>query len=230
MFKKLRCIDAANITEHDSPHVEDAAVMSMVLMTQARHHETGQHIIRTQHYVHELELALAGHPPFLNTLDDETIKVICKAAALHDIGKVGVPDRILLKPGPLTPEEFEKMKLHTIYGRDIIMAAKEKMKASEKFLCAALDIALYHHEKWIGDGYPEGLVGESIPLPARLMAVADVYDVLISVRPYKEALPHAEAIRIIADERGAHFDPVIVDALQGVQDKFAAIAARFADI
>lgn len=229
MPEKLHCIGAAEITEHDSPDVENAAVMSMVLVTQARHHETGQHIIRAQYYVHELALSLAGHPPFMNTLDNGTVNLICKAAALHDIGKVGVPDRILLKPGPLSPDEFEKMKLHTIYGRDIIMAAKEKMKASEKFLHAALDIALYHHEKWTGNGYPEGLAGEGIPLPARLMAVADVYDVLVSARPYKEALPHAEAIRIIVSERGAHFDPVMVDALQGLQDKFAAIAARFAD-
>ena len=229
MTQALRDSTDFELSGYDAPDIEDAVIMAMSVMTAARHHETGRHITRTQQYVRVLAQALAAYPAFSAMLDHRSITVIYKAAALHDIGKVGVPDHILLKPGPLAPHEFEEMKRHTVYGRDAIMAAKQRMRAPRSFLYAALNISYYHHEKWDGTGYPEGLAGNAIPLPARLMAVADVYDALTSARPYKEALSHAKAMRIIANERDAHFDPALVDALKDVQGEFATIAAQFAD-
>jgi putative two-component system response regulator len=148
---------------------------------------------------------------------------------LHDIGKVGIPDRILLKPGRLTPEEFEVMKTHTTLGRDAIQHAEEALGVRVKFLTMAKEIAYSHQEKWDGSGYPEGLKGEAIPLSARLMAVADVYDALISERVYKKGMPHEDAVAIMRQGRGTHFDPDILDAFLELQQEFRAIAVRFAD-
>jgi putative two-component system response regulator len=148
---------------------------------------------------------------------------------LHDIGKVGIPDRILLKPGRLTPEEFEVMKTHTTLGRDAIQHAEEALGVRVKFLTIAKEIAYSHQEKWDGSGYPEGLKGEAIPLSARLMAVADVYDALISERVYKKGMPHEDAVAIMRQGRGTHFDPDILDAFLELQQEFRAIAVRFAD-
>jgi putative two-component system response regulator len=148
---------------------------------------------------------------------------------LHDIGKVGIPDRILLKPGRFTPEEFEIMKTHTTLGRDAIIAAEKQLGMEVGFLRHAKDIAYYHQEKWDGSGYPEGLSGEDIPISARLMAVADVYDALISRRVYKEGMPHEKAVTIIREGRGSHFDPDMVDAFLDLEGEFRAIAARYAD-
>ncbi|MCJ8271086.1 MAG: HD domain-containing protein, partial [Psychrosphaera sp.] len=147
----------------------------------------------------------------------------------HDIGKVGVPDSILLKPGKLTDVEFEEMKRHTNYGFDAIVAAENTMAEGGNFLYYAKEIALYHQEKWDGSGYPEGLVGENIPVSARLMAVADVYDALISKRVYKPAFSHEKAVDIIEAGRGAHFDPDMVDAFSAISAQFREIAAQFAD-
>ena len=210
--------------------IEHAVTQALLLMTQTRNYETGQHIFRSQHYIKELLLALAGHPPYNALLAPGRIAALCDAASLHDIGKVGVPDHILLKPGRLTTEEFEKMKTHAVFGRDIIIAAKWEMRAGRSFLRTARDIAHYHHEKWDGSGYPEGLAGEAIPLPARLMAIADVYDALISERPYRKELSHAKAMQIIKEGKGAHFDPELVDAFVGIQEQIALIATRFADL
>jgi putative two-component system response regulator len=155
--------------------------------------------------------------------------MLFKSAPLHDIGKVGIPDCILLKPGRLTPEEFEIMKTHAALGRDAIEHAERTLGTDVEFLTVAKEIAYSHQEKWDGSGYPEGLSGEAIPISARLMAVADVYDALISRRVYKESMPHEAATAIIAEGRGRHFDPDMVDAFLEIQDEFRAIAARYAD-
>jgi putative two-component system response regulator len=152
-----------------------------------------------------------------------------KSAPLHDIGKVGIPDHILLKPGRLEPEEFEIMKTHTTLGRDTIQTAEAALDVKVDFLTTAKEIAYSHQEKWDGSGYPQGLKGEQIPLSARVMAVADVYDALITKRVYKPAMPHETAAQIIMNGAGAHFDPEVVDAFVHVVEEFKAVAQRYAD-
>jgi len=209
--------------------VQDVTIAAMGSLAETRDNETGNHIRRTQHYVRELARALADHPRFADTLTPQMIELLYKSAPLHDIGKVGIPDAILLKPGKLTADEFEIMKRHTTYGRDTILAAEALLDVPDSFLRLAREIAYSHQEKWDGSGYPEGLRGEDIPLSARLMAVADVYDALISRRVYKPAFSHEEATAIIEGGRGSHFDPDMVDAFSGLSQRFAAIAARFVD-
>ena len=174
-------------------------------------------------------MRLKDHPRFRGELDDTSIDLLFKSASLHDIGKIGIPDNILLKPGKLTPEEFEIMKTHTTLGRDAIEAAEKQLGMKVEFLTLAKEIAYYHQEKWDGSGYPTGISGDDIPISARLMAVADVYDALISRRVYKEGMPHAKAVEIIVEGKGLHFDPDVADAFVELQDEFRAIAARFAD-
>lgn len=209
--------------------LQDAIIIAMASLAETRDNETGHHIRRTQHYIQELALELQKHPKFKEVLDQKFIATLYKSAPLHDIGKVGVPDRILLKPGRLTPEEFEEMKRHTIYGRDAIIAAEKSLVVPESFLVAARDIAYCHHEKWDGSGYPQALSGEEIPLSARLMALADVYDALITKRIYKEAISHKESVEIISQGSGTHFQPEVVDAFLAVHDKFDAIAKQFSE-
>ncbi len=155
--------------------------------------------------------------------------MLFKSAPLHDIGKVGIPDAILLKPGRLSPEEFEIMKTHTTLGRQAIEHAEQLLGMQVDFLSMSKDIAQSHQEKWDGSGYPQQLAGDAIPLSARLMALADVYDALISRRIYKPAMSHAQAAEIIVAGRGQHFDPDVVDAFLAIQDEFQAIARRFSD-
>lgn len=210
--------------------IQDVTIMAMASLAETRDSDTGNHIRRTQHYVKVLAQHLRKHPRFASVLDDDRyIAMLFKSAPLHDIGKVGIPDRILLKPGKLTFEEFEIMKTHTTLGRDAIQAAEEHLGMKVEFLNLAKEIAYGHQEKWDGSGYPQGAAGEAIPVGARLMAVADVYDALISRRVYKEGMPHDKAAAIIVQGRGQHFDPDIVDAFVAVQDQFIAIAQRFAD-
>ncbi|MCG8617857.1 MAG: two-component system response regulator, partial [Desulfobacterales bacterium] len=198
-------------------------------LAEYRDPETGGHIRRTQNYVKCLALALRGCKAFpAYPLDDDHIDLLVKSAPLHDIGKVGVPDAILLKPGKLTPEEFDAMKQHTVYGRDIITAS-EKRLGNESFLRIAREIAYSHHEWWDGSGYPLGLKGEEIPLAGRLMALADVYDALISKRSYKPAFSHDKAVRIITEAKGTHFDPELVDLFLVHEDEFHRISGEFAD-
>jgi putative two-component system response regulator len=157
------------------------------------------------------------------------IEIMYKSAPLHDIGKVGIPDAILLKPGPLDAAEFAIMKTHTILGLKTIAAAEKLLDRPSSFLSVARQIACCHHEKWDGSGYPHGLAGEAIPLPARLMAVADVYDALISRRIYKQPFPHERAVAMIEAGSGHHFDPSVVSAFLSETESFRAIAQRFQD-
>jgi len=209
--------------------VQDVTILAMASLAETRDLETGNHIRRTQNYVRALALQLSDHPRFAHGLTDRAIATLFKSAPLHDIGKVGIPDRILLKPGRLDAAEFEIMKTHTTLGRDAIAHAEKALGVEVEFLSVAKEIALSHQEKWDGSGYPEGLSGDSIPVSARLMALADVYDALISRRVYKEPMTHTEAFAIIVAGRGAHFDPDIVDAFVFIQDEFVAIAERYAD-
>lgn len=209
--------------------LQDSLITAMASMSETRDNETGRHIRRTQLYMHALAEHLKENPKFKNDLTERNITMIYKSAPLHDIGKVGVPDRILLKPGSLTSEEFDEMKKHTIYGRDTIMAAEKELETPEPFLEVARHIAYHHHEKWDGSGYPTGRKGEEIPIAARMMALADVYDALISKRVYKGAMTHDEAKSIIMQGRGSHFDPDIVDTFMHVSDLFDSIANTYGD-
>lgn len=210
--------------------VQDVTILAMASLAETRDNDTGNHIRRTQNYVRLLARKLQAGSPYSDDLDDLTIELLYKSAPLHDIGKVGIPDAILLKPGKLTAEEFEIMKTHTIMGRDTIVAAERLIDTPSSFLRIAREIAHYHQEKWDGSGYPEGLIGEETPLAARLMAVADVYDALISKRVYKPPFTHEDAIVIMQSGRGKHFDPVILDAFLWVSDEFRAVSQQFADV
>ena len=209
--------------------LQDVAMVAMGALAESRDPETGNHIRRTQHYVKALATEMASREHLRDVLTPEIITSLYKSAPLHDIGKVGVEDSILLKPGKLTDEEFAEMKNHPAYGRDALVAAEASMDRADNFLIFAKEIAYYHHEKWDGSGYPEGLAGEDIPLSARLMAVADVYDALISKRVYKPGFPHEKAVEIISEGKGSHFDPEMVDAFLLIADRFREIAAEYAD-
>ncbi len=209
--------------------IQDVTILAMASMAETRDSETGNHIRRTQYYVKVLAEKVKDHPRFAATLSEAFISLLFKSAPLHDIGKVGIPDRILLKPGKFEPHEFEIMKTHTTLGRDAIEHAERSLGMTMPFLTLAKEIAYSHQEKWDGSGYPLGLAGDAIPLSARLMAVADVYDALISRRVYKEGMSHEAATQIVVDGKGKHFDPDLIDAFVTLQDEFRAIAARFHD-
>lgn len=209
--------------------LQDVTILTMASLAETRDSETGNHIRRTQFYVKELAEKLSTHPKFKALLTPAFIQMLFKSAPLHDIGKVGIPDRILLKPGKFELHEFEIMKTHALLGKQVIEFAERQLGREVEFLTLAKEIAYCHHEKWNGSGYPQGLAGEDIPVSARLMAVADVYDALISRRVYKEGMSHEKAAAIIIEGRGQHFDPDMVDAFIELQDAFQAIAARFVD-
>lgn len=209
--------------------IQDVTILAMASLAETRDNETGNHIRRTQHYVVALARHLQAHPRFAAELDDETVRLLFKSAPLHDIGKVGIPDYILLKPGRLTSDEFEVMKNHTTLGLEALEKAEERLGMDVPFLRLAKQIAYSHHEKWDGSGYPQGLAGDAIPVAARLMALADVYDALISQRIYKTGMPHAEAMQLIEMQRGRHFDPDVVDAFVALHGEFQGIAERFRD-
>ena len=202
---------------------------ALASLAEARDDETGNHILRTQNYLKILAEELVRHGKHTDILSPETIEVYTKAAPLHDIGKVGIPDHVLYKPGKLTPEEWEIMKTHARIGADAIRRAigHEEDKEAVAFLYVAMDIAGYHHERWDGTGYPKGLAANDIPLAARLMALADVFDALISRRVYKSAYSMDVTLKIINDGRGTHFDPDIVDAFNRRLDDFQDIASRY---
>jgi putative two-component system response regulator len=208
---------------------QEVTMVALASLAETRDNETGNHILRTQHYVLALATHLRDHARFSAALSEEVVDRVFKAAPLHDIGKVGIPDRILLKPGRLDADEFEIMKTHTTLGRDAIENAQRRVGVSVPLLEVAKEIALSHQEKWDGSGYPEGLAGEAIPLSARLMAVADVYDALISRRVYKAPMSHEQAAAIIVAGAGQHFDPDISDAFVALQAQFQMISSRFDD-
>ena len=204
---------------------QDMTIQALAGLVESRDKETGAHVLRTQRYVQALGEEMLRDPRFEAQLSPRQVELMAKAAPLHDVGKVGIPDSILQKPGKLTPEEFEIMKRHTVIGGEALAAVAAEARFGVGFLRYGVEIASSHHEKWDGSGYPKGLAGEQIPLAARLMALADVYDALTCERVYKPAFSHEEAMSMIIDQRGRHFDPGVVDAFLRRGDDFAAIAA-----
>ncbi len=203
---------------------------TMVSIAEFRDEGTGNHVRRTRDYVHTMATWLSEQDAVRYPLSPTQIDQLAEAATLHDIGKVAIPDGILLKPGRLTPEEFSIMKTHSMRGWQMLQAAAgPAAQAGSEFMRYASQITRHHHERWDGSGYPDGLAGEAIPLSARLMAVADVYDALNSRRPYKEPMDPDEALRCVADAAGGHFDPAVVDALLATVGQLAEIADRWRD-
>ncbi|MBU0663496.1 MAG: two-component system response regulator [Proteobacteria bacterium] len=209
--------------------IQDVSILALAHLAETRDPETGNHLRRTQGYVHALAEHLQNHPRFTALLTRSNIELLSKSAPLHDIGKVGIPDYILLKPGRLSPEEWEVMKTHAQLGSQAIEQAECEIPQPVEFLVLAKEIAHWHHERWDGSGYPDGLVGDAIPVSARLMALADVFDALINRRVYKEPLSFSEAKDIIAAESGRQFDPDVVEAFLAIFDIFEAIAIRYND-
>lgn len=204
---------------------KDAIVYSMGQMAEMRDKETGDHLLRTRDYVALLALKMARLPRYRSTLTPRLIKAFERAAPLHDIGKVAIPDKILLKPGKLSPQEWEIMQTHAEHGKITIESAEEKI-GTTLFIQVAKDIAYCHHEKWDGSGYPQGIAGEEIPLSARLMALADVYDALTTERPYKKIFSHDAATEMITQQRGGHFDPDITDCFEQINQEFNTISSK----
>lgn len=209
--------------------MRDATILALASLAETRDNETGAHILRTQKYVAILAEHLKTHPRFSAYLTDSQVNLIVKSAPLHDAGKVGIPDAILLKPGRLNDEEYKIMQQHPMIGSQALQSAREQL-GSNSFLSVSCEIMETHHEKWDGSGYPKSLQGEEIPISGRLMALADVYDALISERVYKTAFTHEKARDIILEGRGTHFDPDIVEAFMELQDEFQHIAATFSKI
>lgn len=206
-----------------------AGIRALAHLAETRDTDTGLHILRTQGFVRELAERLRDHPRFTGFLDDAAITLLERSAPLHDIGKVGIPDSILLKPGALTSEERAVMQTHAALGAEALERAEADLPRPVAFLPMARQIARWHHERWDGRGYPDGLRGDAIPIPARLMAVADVFDALISPRVYKAAMGFEAARDVIAEGRGTQFDPDVVDAFLGGFGAFVAIAERYAE-
>ncbi len=208
--------------------MRNAIIFGMAKLADSRDRETGHHLDRINHYSTRLATALRQHPDFRDQITTGFIQQLGMAAALHDIGKVGISDTILLKPGALTPDERATMQKHTIIGGECIAGIEQRLSGSQ-FLAMAREVALHHHERWDGSGYPFGIAGNDIPLAARIVALADVYDALAVTRVYKSAFPHNECVRIISEESGNHFDPRMVEAFLKVASEFEKIALRFAD-
>jgi len=221
--------DEALQAKEEAVRAKDAVIMAMAALAETRDNDTASHVHRTQHYVRVLAEASLARGLFAEELNESLIGLLYKSAPLHDIGKVGIPDRILLKPGKLDEEEVVIMRTHAELGRQAIANAERHLGTCSPFFRVAQEIAHTHHEKWDGSGYPRGLAGSDIPISGRLMAVADVYDALVSERVYKAALPHEKAVEIIVSERGKHFDPDLVDVFVAVAPDFERIHWQFAD-
>ena len=213
----------------NAQNIEKQMLVTLNALALARDNETGNHIIRTQNYVRSLALRLRQMGHYRKELDDQCIDTLFKAAPLHDIGKVGIPDNILNKMGRLNDEEWEVMKSHASIGETVLSSAEVKSDSDQGVVQKAIQIAGGHHEKWDGTGYPRGLKGKDIPLAARIMALADVYDALVSERVYKSGWSHEDAVKEIVSKSGLHFDPLVVDALMEEQTNFQEIAQKYRD-
>ena len=208
--------------------MQEAILEIITALTEARDQETGGHIRRTQHYIQIMAEELQANEKYKKILTSEEVEALCKVAPLHDVGKIGVPDNILLKPGRLNDKEFEEIKKHPDYGKDIIEAALHQV-GSNYFLEKALEIVYTHQEKWDGSGYPQGLAGEEIPLSGRIMAIADVYDALTSKRPYKIPVEHEKAVAIMTADSDTHFDPELIEVFLKVHERFRKISLQYAE-
>lgn len=209
--------------------IQQVTIRALAHLAEIRDPETGNHILRTQLYVRQLAIGLSNHPRFTDTLTPAYIELLSRSAPLHDIGKVGIPDQILLKPGKLTDEEWPIMRTHAKLGSDAIEEAERDIDQPLAFLTLAKEIAHWHHEKWDGSGYPDGLDGDNIPVSARLMALADVFDALVTIRVYKPPMPYQQARNLILEGSGLHFDPDVVAVFDAQFEQFIAIAERYRD-
>lgn len=218
---------ARRMAENDL--IQAVSIRALAHLAEIRDPETGNHILRTQGYVELLARHLQSNPRFSATLGERYITLLTRSAPLHDLGKVGIPDAILQKPGKLDSDEWEVMKTHAMLGATAIEQAECDIEEPVAFLHLAKEIARWHHERWDGKGYPDGLQGEAIPLSARLMAVADVFDALISRRVYKEAMSLEQAREVIAAGRGSHFDPDVTDAFLAAFGQICDIARSHMD-
>ena len=213
----------------DNLLIQEISIHALAHLAEIRDPETGTHLRRTRRFLRALARQLKAHPRFAAFLNEHTIDLMAKSAILHDIGKVGIPDHILHKPGKLDAAEWEIMQTHAKLGSDAIELAEKDAERPVEFLALAKEIAHWHHEKWDGSGYPDGLAGEAIPLSARLMALADVFDALTTPRVYKPPMSFDQVRDLIVACRGGHFDPDVVDAFLAIFEEFRAIAERFAD-
>jgi putative two-component system response regulator len=212
------------------PSASQVVLFAMASLAELRESDTESHILRVQHYVKSLTQSLKAHATLGPVLTPDFVENLRVSVPLYDLGTLGVPDRILLKPGRLSADELAIMRTHTTVGHAAIVRAEKTLGCgSSALLEMAKELTLSHQEKWNGQGYPQGLFGEQIPLSARIVAVADVYDALISSKVYKDGMSHEAAVKIIVEERGQHFDPDVVDAFMQVEQEFAIIAQRFAD-
>ena len=210
-------------------HAHKVALFAVATLAELRDSDTESHLLRVQHYVRTLATRLSAHPVLGQSLTPAYIESLCASAPLYDMGIVGIPDRILLKPGRLTADEMAIMRTHTTLGYGAIVRAEKTLGRASPLLAIAKELTRSHQEKWDGNGYPQGLSENQIPLSARIVALADVYDALISNKVYKDGVPHDTAVNVIFAERGAHFDPDIVDAFMEVHAEFAVIAQKYAD-
>jgi putative two-component system response regulator len=210
-------------------HASQVVSFALATLAELRESDTESHILRVQRYVQALARKLQSHPEHADVLTPTFIEVLCLSVPLYDMGTVGIPDRILLKPGRLTEEEVAIMRTHTTLGHDALVRAEKTLGRASPLLTLAKEITLSHQEKWDGSGYPHGLAGDKIPLSARILALADVYDALISSKVYKDGISHDKAVQVIFSERASHFDPDLVDAFIEINEEFRAIAQRFAD-
>ena len=219
-----------SVSDHLSrlERAQQVTIFSMARLAESRDTETGEHLERMRLYAREVACEIVRHPKYKDVVPAGMPAQIFRSSPLHDIGKVGIPDQILLKPGKLSEEEFDIMKTHATIGGETLRAADIEA-GGDSFLAMGRDIAYFHHEKWDGSGYPHGMAGEEIPLPARIVAVADVYDALTSKRPYKKAFSHEKSIEIIQEGRGSHFDPDILDAFLASEENIVKIREEYQD-
>ena len=210
-------------------HALRVVIFAMATLCEQSESDTESHILRMQGYARALATQLSTHPAFADTLTPATIDTLCHSAPLYDMGAVGVPDRILLKPGRLTADEVNIMRTHTTVGFDALVRAEKTLGRPSPSLDMVKELVLSHQEKWDGSGYPQRLSGTKIPVSTRIMALADVYDALISNKVYKDGVSHTKAVEVIWSERGAHFDPDVVDAFMVVENEFFTISQNFAD-
>ncbi len=218
-------LDGVRKTFHTINQTKGATIIGLAKLAEYRDSDTGAHLERMSELAALIARELMEKKQYSDYITSQYIDDLIISSTLHDIGKVGIPDQILLKPGKLTPEEFELIKKHTLFGASVIEEISKKL-GDRSFLDMARAIAYYHHEKWDGTGYPDGLAGESIPLSARIVALTDVYDALTSKRSYKEAYSHEHSVELIVKERRKHFDPAIVDVFVRRKDDFKLIRNR----
>jgi putative two-component system response regulator len=214
---------------YEALHAHRVVLFALATLAELRESDTESHILRVQAYVRLLCEKLREKPALASILTPEYVDTLCATVPMYDMGTVGIPDRILLKPGRLTPEEVAIMRTHTTLGYEAIVRAEKTLGRASPTLALAKELTLSHQEKWNGKGYPQGLAGTQIPLSARIVAVADVFDALISNKVYKDGIGHDAAVKVIVSERGEHFDPDVVDAFMEVHAQFDVAAKRHAD-